>query len=611
MPRAWIALLAVALISCDLLPKSASKAPAGPLGDVLRNAAALLAPNADVKDPRFEQFLAGLDLKGAFGDQAGQIADQIREGRAKTKPSATQASAGRLASVRGVLGESIVIDFAKTLASVLDEMTKASGTHQFPELKPTSHTSEGSDTITTSSTAETSSATSTGSRVTLTVVWTYREKTTSKTNGEVILEISEDHTMVGAITVCPDFQGAVGATLDVKGEFTGLVKGRSMTVGQSSGSVFTGYTNDSATLTNVHHVVQDHQTWSDATGDGHYDMTLAMTSGADASGTFSQNVDTGSATGDIAASGAAALQRAIDGAALSFALNAHSLDEAYQAAQKLWRNGRCVMVAAPDYSAETPLEVNDQSKSQNDKAVDRASETKFAVNLKHRFEGAAPSAPVTASLSGQKTLEPNSLESGSGSLTYKAPDEDDKKATATLKTTSKRGIGTLVLDFHTAKEGLTLTVTGTLKLERRFIGTSTEVTDNVSVGPVEFKKTFDNFWEGTGTWSAQTRSVATVPGSTQTCTGSQRGSITMRATVEERGGKKVWVVEPLDGETSGTATSSCEDNPDADAADQFLGSFQTWVIPEEGKTFAIHAATGNPALGASTADGTVTAKTKN
>jgi hypothetical protein len=608
----WTALLAVALISCDLLPKT-TKAPTGPLGDVLRNAAALLAPNADVKDPRFEQFLAGLDLKGAFGDQSSQILDQIREGRTKTRPSATQASTGRLASVRPVLGESIVIDFAKTLASVLDEMTKASGTHQFPELKPTSHTSEDSDNVTTSSTAETSSATSTGSRVTLTVVWSYREKTTSKKTGEVVLEISEDRAMVGAITVCPDFQGAVGATLDVKGEFKGLIKGRSMTVGQSSGSVFTGYTNDSATLTNVHHVIQDKQNWSDATGDGSYDMTLAMTSGADASGSFSQGGDLSSGTGDITFNGVAALQRAINGAALSFALNAHSLDEAYQAAQRLWRNGRCVMVTAPDYSAQTPLEVNDQNKSQNDKAVDRASETKFAVALKHRFEGAVPSAPVTASLSGQKTLEPNNLESGSGSLNYKAPDEDDKKATATLKTTSKRGIGTLVLDFHTAKEGLILTISGTLKLERRFIGTSTEVTDTVSIGPVEFKKTFDNFWEGTGAWTAQTRSVASVPGSTQTCTGSQRGTITMLATVEVRGGKKVWVVEPLDAEANGTATSSCqgEINVDADAAELFLGSFQTWVIPEEGRTFAIHGESGNPALGAATADGTVKATTKN
>jgi len=52
---------------------------------------------------------------------------------------------------------------------------------------------------------------------------------------------------------------------------------------------------------------------------------------------------------------------------------------------------------------------------------------------------------ITTALSGTKTLEPNKLES-SGSLTYKAPDEDDKKATAKLQSTSKRGIGTLVLD---------------------------------------------------------------------------------------------------------------------------------------------------------------------
>jgi hypothetical protein len=168
-----------------------------------------------------------------------------------------------------------------------------------------------------------------------------------------------------------------------------------------------------------------------------------------------------------------------------------------------------------------------------------------------------------------------------------------------------------VLDFHTAKQALTLTITGTLTLQRRFFGTSTEVTDNVTIGPVEFKKFFDDTWQGTGTWSAQTRSVTSVPGSTQTCTGAERGMITMLATYEVRAGKKVWVVDGNDADVTGTATSSCPgSDPEGDSAAQFLSVFKPIVIPDEGGTIAIHGAQGDPSLGAATADGTVKATTK-
>jgi hypothetical protein len=85
----------------------------------------------------------------------------------------------------------------------------------------------------------------------------------------------------------------------------------------------------------------------------------------------------------------------------------------------------------------------------------------------------------------------------------------------------------------------------------------------------------------------------------------------MLATTEDRGGKKVWVVDPLDAMTDGTATSSCQGEivVEASSAEQFLGSFKPFVFPQEGGTIAIHGASGNPALGSETADGTATAKT--
>ena len=166
------------------------------------------------------------------------------------------------------------------------------------------------------------------------------------------------------------------------------------------------------------------------------------------------------------------------------------------------------------------------------------------------------SAPITAALSsGQKTLEPSRLES-SGSLTYKAPDEEDKKATSKLQSTSRRGIGTLVLDFHTGG-GLTLTITGEVRGNSTTIVGTVRVLDTVRIGPLEFRKSFGDFWEGTGTWSAETSSFTVAAGTSDTCTGAESGKITMMATRETRGDRKVWVIEPLDTDAEGTGRQTC------------------------------------------------------
>jgi hypothetical protein len=268
------------------------------------------------------------------------------------------------------------------------------------------------------------------------------------------------------------------------------------------------------------------------------------------------------------------------------------------------------------------MAVADQQKPQNDEAVDPSSETKFSVSLKHRFEGAAPSAPLIATLtSGAKSLAPNRIDGGSGSLTYKAPDEDGKKATATLQSTSKRGIGTLVLDFHTGA-ALTLTITGELTANSSRIGT-VRVLDTVKIGPLELKKFVGDIWQATGT-----SSVTAVAGSTDTCTGSDSGVVTLMATVETRGANKVWVIDPLDatfdgGKGSTTCVSSLGDqtlrgvtipgtrtfDSDGDAADLFMGNLATFTIPAEGGTVRVRGSSGGIG-GSFTSDGTATAKKK-
>src|SRR6185295_10165391 len=96
--------------------------------------------------------------------------------------------------------------------------------------------------------------------------------------------------------------------------------------------------------------------------------------------------------------GSASAADAARGAAWDIALSGYALSPAYKAAQDLWRHGRCVMVTASDYGAETPINTLAQERSQHDEAVDQSSETKFSISLKHRFGGGAPSAPTNASL---------------------------------------------------------------------------------------------------------------------------------------------------------------------------------------------------------------------
>lgn len=611
MRRVVVVLLALAIVACDsAVPTATTKGPTGPLGEIAKSASALVAQGA-LTDAVFESFLADVDLKKTYGARADEIIAQLERTRANViaaRRSSSAGSGGHLASVLAVFGVFIVPEFALKLGESLDEFTKHSGTLELPG-HPYSSTEDGGTVTTTTTLNIADTISSSGARVTLTMRWTFHTLTKDKVSGAVLDEINDERTMIGSITVCPDAQGAAAASVEVHSQFTGIKAGVTTTRATSSKSNFVGRVDDSANLKTVEQTTQDKQSWETTTGNGDYEANVAVTWTFQAGSSLMGELNASSWTGGYATNGDGAT-RASSSSASTVVLDAYALADAYKSAQRLWRNGRCVMVTAPDYRAETPIEVREQERPQHDETVDQSSETKFAANLKHRFGGSV-SAPITAALvSGQKTLEPDRLES-SGSLTYKAPDEQDKKATAKLQSTSKRGIGTLVLDFHTGKQALTLKISGSVTLTRRFIGT-VEVTDTVTIGPVVFMKKFDDTWEGAGTWQAQTRSFVSVAGATQTCTGSQSGTITMLATYEERAGKKVWVVNPLDGSTDGTANSSCpgEVNTEADAADNFLGSFDEWVIPEEGAQITVHGSGGNASLGQFIADGIVNGQTR-
>ena len=621
-----VVLVGVALLSCDALPGTAPKGPTGPVGEVAREVAgqvaAIAAPNAELADQPFEDLLAKLDLAKSHGAGADEILGQIRKTRAAVaaRAAASAFARPRLASPATLSGTFSIPHFASRFAFSLDDLTKKNQTIALPASQY-SNMETGATSFTTTTLNVTEIFTGEGSKVTATVRWSYSTITIDTRTGATLVHVTDDRELVGTIDVCPDAGGSVPGTVKVTSNVAAK-QGAVTTTRRSNGnSTFKGSVSEQATLQSVRQEQRVETSWQSTSGDGGYNANNTATWNAGANG-YIGGLDAGSFTGTITNSGSATAADAARAAGWDVALDAFAMEGAYQKSQDLWRRGRCVIVAAPDYRAETPISAEQQNEPQHDEAVDPSSETKFTVNLKHRFSGSV-SAPITAALSsGQKTLEPSRLES-SGSLTYRAPDEEDKKATAKLQSTSKRGIGTLVLDFHTGG-GLTLTITGEVRGNSTTIVGTVRVLDTVRIGPIEFKKSFGDFWEGTGTWTAQTSSYTVAAGTSDTCTGTDSGTITMMATRETRGDRKVWLIEPLDTIAEGTGRQTCVSSAgdqtlrgvtipgtrtyesEGDAAELFIGNLSRFTIPAEGGTVRV-SGSQNAAGGSWTSEGTAVA----
>lgn len=591
-------LMTFALVSgaCELM----SKGPQGPTGDVAKEVAAVLAPGADVKDQPFEDLISRIDLQKAYGARAVEIVDQIRKTRVAVATASKKSSASggfRLASVTRSVGTFSIPAFAAALALSLDAATKASGT-QTNDPAPYNSTEMGSTTTTMTTLKINETFTGSGAHVQATETWSYHSTTTDKATGATIVDLTDERTLTGGIDVCPDSAGSVPASLDVRAALVARTTSSTTTRNATSTSTFHGTVDDQATLRSVSQQNSDQTQWESSAGNGGFTGSLSATWNVIGSGVYLGGLDTGSATGSASVTGDATAADAARMSGWDFALGAYAVEAAYKAAQDLWRHGRCVMIAASDYNAETPIETNEQEKSQHDERVDVSSETKVSVNLKHRFGGAV-NAPVTAALTGgEKKIEPSRLESVPSTVTYKAPDEDDKKATAKLQSTSKRGIGTLVLDFHTGAQALTLSVTGTLKGQQGGFATS-DLSYSVSIGPIEFKKVAENTWFGMGPWTGTIATDLGVGGTSQSCKGSEAGTASMVAMVQTRGDKKVFVINRSQSVAAGTGTVECTNitpigtfpsgsyPSNGGSAGTFMGTLDDIVIPAEGGTIAV------------------------
>ena len=607
-------LIAVALVSCQTPPAS-SPAPAltGPGAEVARSVVALLAPNAQVEDLPLEDTIARLDLGKTLGGRAGTVIDQIRKTRAAVEKRATSSATGgpHLASVTSVVGNFSFSQFAHDFGFVLDDRTEKGGEISYPANNLTA-TESNSDTTTTTTLSVTQTFSGSGSVVAATLRWVYSSITIDITptgGGRTLVHVQDDREFEGRIDVCPDASGAVRASLAVGSKIVAEKDGLTLRRTSTGNSTFKGSVNDQAALTSVGQVSKYETSTDTASGSSGTRSNTEATWNL-RSDSLLGNLDDGSFRASIEASGIATAEEAAKAAGWDTALGIFAVEPAYLAARDLWQHGRCVVVAVPEWNAETPIKTHEQQVPQHDEEVDVSSDTKFAAKLRQRFGGGSLNKQTNADLTdGKEKLSPNKLESGSGQLTYKAADEENKEATAMLRSTSNRGIGTLVLKFHT-KGGLTLKVEGTLRLNARGSSPVTSLT----VAPATFEKKDEKTWTAQAGYTGRTR----LEPPDEDCPDlliTETGSVEWAATREKRGETSVWMVQATGhGNVSarGTGSNECEASETAAVGGLFVGVFLEAVgtieIPAEGGTVQLRGSS-NLIRGA-TATGTATGTVK-
>jgi hypothetical protein len=122
-------------------------------------------------------------------------------------------------------------------------------------------------------------------------------------------------------------------------------------------------------------------------------------------------------------------------------------------AQDNWLKGGCVKI-----EADSPGK------------VDPGSTTSIPVKVVSRFDGSAVSSKLVAALTGGASIDPTSLAKTPGTLTYTAPNENEKSATILLTATSKRGKAKLELTANTGEKKQSYQVIETPGLGRSWKG---------------------------------------------------------------------------------------------------------------------------------------------
>lgn len=335
------------------------------------------------------------------------------------------------------------------LPTELDPATETSIDEEQTNTEDSKSTTPGTGATATSTVTQTVTASVISSRVQL-EVHRVENVVVTDASGVVSFESTDDRTVTGAIEVCPNTLGVSNAkmrtTVSIDATTHPGAAGRVgvHVVGHAeTTSDFTGNVDDSAALRNVTQTFHKSSDWK---------RSAAADGGPvrEQSGTLDVAFDglptTANAAGEVGVAGMSAAgmtgtagvtgtgtQKMINNSVGDPAIDVVSISPSYREAQRLWRNGRCVVVAIPGYNAETSIHTEAQETSQHTENVDQGSSTEFTASEHHRFESTPLTTEINAQLTaGDKTLDPDSLPHGTGALTYVAPDENGKDATVEL-----------------------------------------------------------------------------------------------------------------------------------------------------------------------------------
>jgi hypothetical protein len=114
--------------------------------------------------------------------------------------------------------------------------------------------------------------------------------------------------------------------------------------------------------------------------------------------------------------------------------------------ERFWRSGKCIELKPSEESRE----------------VDPDEQVSFSVEATHKFDGAQVAAPIVASFSGAKSVEPaNTPVDAPADFNFTAGSEPGDKGTIDLKQTSRRGIGLKTVEFTVKEAKLAIAMNGT------------------------------------------------------------------------------------------------------------------------------------------------------
>ena len=243
---------------------------------------------------------------------------------------------------------------------------------------------------------------------------------------------AETGKVKGVFDACPDSGGNVPLDLTIQWEVKGPASGISVSAQSSITGTVTAHVNDEAQHAGVD---VDLKTGSAYQTPG---PRAGQVTGAYAEVHTTERLDwsgSGNSTfrREVTRTSSQAGKTAIDNAIGFYDFAGMAWKAFLGYAEKLWQDGFCVEIIVEGV--------------QDSNQVEPSSTSSFTARVRHKFEGTELKGPLTATLSGDQSVDPTEKTEAPASYTYVAGQKPEATATVNLETRSKRGVAKKSIDF--------------------------------------------------------------------------------------------------------------------------------------------------------------------